>query len=148
MTTNPVASFIRKRPILSIVIFLTALLWISTQMPSGQKAESKNSSYKKIFAEGEVDSVLNSGREIKVTICEDSELDACLGPFLSYAEHMERTAGKQGKIRKTEPLTPDGFNEHSLIWEKNGRVYTLTWFNRIRTDDDISGRLELLVRKK
>ncbi len=87
MTTNPVASFIRKRPILSIVIFLPALLWISTQMPSGQKAESKNSSYKKIFAEGEVDSVLNSGGEIKVTICEDSELDACLGPFLSVSFH-------------------------------------------------------------
>ena len=150
-TLNPIVSFIQRRPKLSFVIFLiflVGLLWISTQMPAGEKVQSETSSYKKVFAEGEVDSILNSGGEIKATICEDSKEDACLGLFMSYAEYMEISAGKRPLIRKTEPLTLGGFKEHSLQWEMKGRVYILTWFNRIRSTEDISGRLELLVKKK
>ena len=109
MTTNPVASFIKRRPILSIIIFLLGLLWISSFMPPAKEKSDysydPNAPYNHEYLDPEwlkaVEEAMFSGGEINITVCES--YIGCMDTHVRLSKWLIRETKMKPRVIEIQP---------------------------------------------
>ena len=115
MTTNLFASFLERRPILSIIIFLCLLLWISTLMPPGEKPD--NPEHLNLEWLSAVEETMLSGGEIDITVCESYV--GCGETYQELYKFLSKELKMKAQITEI-PLSKDSNGYVYAYWKYSG----------------------------
>ena len=95
----------------------------------------------------EIEEILESGGEVKLTFCEGGTEDGCATTLLVAKAKIDNLVGEGEDLVVVEPELAGEWTEYYYRWEERDREYILSYYLRIRSATDVSDRVEFVMRK-